>query len=168
MPMCRVFQNVDGSVRLMHPNKRLQLLGETDADFTARVCSADRDKDPSLAGLPSFDVNTAALPTRNEVDAQGDSRSVRNAWRRAGNAVVVDVAAIAPNWGAFTSRLHKGLTAARRLEFALELAALKEATATQDTELLQAAVAQLAGKMTPPEIAVLRLTLNEKKLPATV
>lgn len=81
MPLCRVFQMPDGSLRVMHPNLKLRHPGESEADFCARICDADRAKAPWLAtAVVAGDVDSATLP----------SRSRRHAWRVKNGKVVDD------------------------------------------------------------------------------
>jgi len=67
----RVFQNLDGSVRILRLNPRLS--GATLATETA--------KDSSLAALPFVDVNDATLPI---------DRTKRDKWRLLGQKVIID------------------------------------------------------------------------------
>jgi hypothetical protein len=75
--MCRVFQNPDGSVRVMRLNEKHRLLAETDAQFFARETA----KQPELAALPFTDTDAADLPV---------SRAQRDKWRVTGGRVRVD------------------------------------------------------------------------------
>lgn len=62
----RVFQNLDGTVRVVHPNPKLRMAGESDDNFIARIASDAVDKDPTLAGLSFLDVDNTQLPTRQD------------------------------------------------------------------------------------------------------
>ena len=62
MAICRIFQNLDGSVSIMRLNPRLQ-----DVTFEGETAKND-----SLKGLPFFDVDESELPT---------DRSERDKWR---------------------------------------------------------------------------------------
>ncbi len=93
----RVFENSDGTLQVVKLNPKRQREGESDADFEARLFSRHVEQNslliqkmidagkplprPALAGLPFSDVEVNILPT---------DRSKRYAWRRQGNAVVVD------------------------------------------------------------------------------
>lgn len=74
MVLCRVFQNPDGSVRILRLNPRMPhvTLGDEAA------------KDKTLEGLPFVDIDESAIPT---------DRSERHKWRVQGGSVVVDKAA---------------------------------------------------------------------------
>lgn len=94
MALCRVFTNEDGTVRVMHPNPRLQREGEPDAIFVDRICKTDAEKDPSLSGLLYSDVDPATLPARMADDGQGGQISVRDAWRSANTEIAIDQVAL--------------------------------------------------------------------------
>ena len=76
----RVFQDVDGSVRIVHPNPRYRLDGESDDAFIERIGQKTVLGDPSLAGLPFVDVDEATLP---------NDHSKREKWRGQGEKIVV-------------------------------------------------------------------------------
>jgi hypothetical protein len=79
MPTVRVFQNPDGTVRIMRLNERRRRPGETDSQFFARETA----KQPELAGLSFTDVDDTTLPT---------SRGKRHAWRVMAGRVQEDAA----------------------------------------------------------------------------
>lgn len=87
MPKVRIFENPDGSVRVVHLNPKRRLENESDADFEARIFARTVEADPTLDGLPFSDIEVAALPT---------DRSKRYAWKRQGNAVIVDPSVLPP------------------------------------------------------------------------
>ncbi len=83
MPTCRVFQNLDGTIRVMRLNERHRLLGETDASFFTRETA----KQPGLFALPFIDVDASTTPT---------DRGRRYAWRVSAGAVIVDLTVPVP------------------------------------------------------------------------
>ena len=78
MPKCRVFQNPDGNVRLMHLNERYRRANETDEEFLARETA----KQPELAGLLFADVDATTILA---------DRSKRHAWRLNAGTVIADL-----------------------------------------------------------------------------
>lgn len=78
MAIVRVFENPDGSVRVMRLNERHRLVGETDAQFFGRETA----KQPELTGLPFVDMDSADLPP---------NRADRYKWRLQGGRVRVDM-----------------------------------------------------------------------------
>ena len=74
MSKVRVFENPDGSVRVLRPN--LNSITDSRDDLDKETL-----KDITLSGLPYKDVDAASLP--------GD-RANRNKWRMRGNSVEVD------------------------------------------------------------------------------
>lgn len=77
---CRVIYRGDGSVVVIHPAPKAQMLGETEDDFLKRVFGK-AVKDTELEGLPCDDVDPSALPERKH----------RNKWRGSkGKGVRVD------------------------------------------------------------------------------
>ena len=83
MALCRVFINPDGSLRIMHPNIRRWNPSEcSEGEFCRKLMDASMTKDPTLAGLPYYDVDASSIPA---------DRSKRHAWRWADNpGVYVD------------------------------------------------------------------------------
>jgi hypothetical protein len=79
MPTVRVFQNPDGSVRIMRLNEKHRLPAETDDQFFARETA----KQPELGSLVFTDMDDVDLPA---------SRAQRDKWRVAGRRVVVNPA----------------------------------------------------------------------------
>ena len=59
---CRVFENPDGSVRIMRLNEKMRLIGESDDAFAARMFPVELAKDASLSGLAHSDVDDVDLP----------------------------------------------------------------------------------------------------------
>jgi len=152
----------------VQPNWKRKPVNVSEEEYLAQIADKTVGGDPTLQGLPAFDMDTAALPTRERLDGQGDAVFCRNAWRRIGNALVIRENELPPNWAALLARLRNQFPASRRLELAVEFAALREAVETRDTALLQLAAAQIITKGTPAEGAALRLTLREKNIPVTV
>lgn len=76
----RVFQPPTGPVRIMRPIESRRLPDELDADFCARICNEDMQKDASLAGLPYVDLPLESLP---------QDRSTRDKWRLVDGKVVI-------------------------------------------------------------------------------
>jgi len=74
--MVRIFQNPDGTVRVLRLNERRRRAGEADAEFFARVTA----KQPDLAALPFVDVPSVPV-----------TRARRHAWRLLTDRVIVDV-----------------------------------------------------------------------------
>ena len=58
----RVFENSDGSVRIMRLNEKMRLPGELDEAFAARMFPIEQSKDVSLSNLAFSDVDIASLP----------------------------------------------------------------------------------------------------------
>lgn len=83
MKICRVFVCTDGSIRIMHPNMRRWNPWEcSEGEFCRKLMDASMTKDPTLAGLPYYDVDASSIPS---------DRSKRHAWRWADNpGVYVD------------------------------------------------------------------------------
>lgn len=77
IPTVRVFQNPDGSVRVMYLNDRHRRKGETIAQFFARETA----KQPELAGLSFVDVDKDGLPA---------TRALRHKWRVRDGRVIED------------------------------------------------------------------------------
>ena len=69
----RVFENIDGSVRIMRLNEKMRLVGESDDAFAVRMFPIEQAKDVSLSGLASSDVEMIDIPT---------SRADRKSWKR--------------------------------------------------------------------------------------
>ena len=84
--MVRVFENPDGSVRVVTPAPNARLAEESDADFHTRIMAKTLAANPDLQGLPFHDVNDSDLP----------ARSKRYAWRVKGGKVVADAAVPIP------------------------------------------------------------------------
>lgn len=83
MSIVRVFQNPDGSVRIVHP------VNEADPETVfARTVEAD----PSLASLPYTDVDSSTLPPRDEIclDCPNQKHSTRDQWRLKNGTVMRD------------------------------------------------------------------------------
>ena len=80
MMKVRVYKNPDGSVRVLHPNPKLRLPGESDDSLISRIATQVEKGDPSLAGLSFIDVDRNTLPVRQE----------RDKWRLNGQRVIVD------------------------------------------------------------------------------
>ena len=59
----RVFEQLDGSVRIMRLNEKMRLTGESDDAFAARMFPIEQAKDVSLSGLVSSDVDAIGIPT---------------------------------------------------------------------------------------------------------
>jgi hypothetical protein len=83
MAKVRVFQNADGSVRILSVNDRHRLAGETDAQYFARETVKAESVQPGLSTLPSTDMDASSLPA---------SPRDQHKWRVVGNRVVVDLA----------------------------------------------------------------------------
>ena len=58
----RVFENPDGSVRVMRLNEKMRLPGESDDAFAARMFPIELAKDVSLVSLASSDVDEVDIP----------------------------------------------------------------------------------------------------------
>ena len=58
----RVFENPDGSVRIMRLNEKMRLKDESDDVFAARMFPIEQTKDISLSNLAFSDVDIASLP----------------------------------------------------------------------------------------------------------
>ena len=71
MPRARVYENPDGTVRVLHPAPSQYVAGETEQETLERVGADTEAKVPALAGLPSVDMDVADLPERTD----------RAAWR---------------------------------------------------------------------------------------
>lgn len=107
MPKCRVFEAVDGTLRVNYPNPKHKRPDETDDEFVARIAAIAVARDPTLAdAVGTVDVEQAALPARFETDGDGDERPCRSAWRKIGNAVQIDDAQIPENWTGMAHRLR--------------------------------------------------------------
>lgn len=63
--LCRVYKKPDGSVAVIHPNPRLKLPTETEAQFVERICQQDAPKS-GLDTLPYQDIDSKDLPARTE------------------------------------------------------------------------------------------------------
>lgn len=74
----RVYKQADGSVRVLIPNERLRLPGETDTAFMDRIAAQDASKS-GLDGLPYEDIDHMDLPPRKD----------RNDWVMEGRQVKV-------------------------------------------------------------------------------
>ena len=58
----RVFENPDGSVRIMKLNEKMRLPGESDEAFAARMFPTEAAKDSSLSTLTHYDVDEIDIP----------------------------------------------------------------------------------------------------------
>ena len=58
----RVFEKLDGSVRIMRLNEKMRLDGELDEAFAARMFPIEQAKDVSLSGLVSSDIDEIDIP----------------------------------------------------------------------------------------------------------
>lgn len=61
----RVYQQPDGTVRVLVPNPRLKHENETEAAFMSRIADQDAPKS-GLQGLPFEDVEETLLPPRQD------------------------------------------------------------------------------------------------------
>ena len=82
MAKFRVYTELSGNVRVLHPNEKMREVGETDDVFIARIGAHAEAADPSLAGLPSVDVLDTVVSALD--------RSKRHKWRVSGGALNVD------------------------------------------------------------------------------
>lgn len=98
--LCRVFQNPDGTVRIMRPNPKL---GQVDSAFF----DAETSKDASLKDLPFVDVEQDTIPTNS---------SRRRAWRITAGRVVDDVSVPDPPKPTTQAERNTLITAATTLE----------------------------------------------------
>ena len=69
----RVFENLDGSIRIMKLNEKMRLKDESDDMFAARMFPIEQEKDVSLSGLVFSDIDQIDIPA---------SRADRKNWRR--------------------------------------------------------------------------------------
>ena len=58
----RVFENLDGSIRIMKLNEKMRLQGESDDAFAVRMFPIEVAKQSGLAGLVSSDIDEADIP----------------------------------------------------------------------------------------------------------
>ena len=72
----RVFENPDGSVRIMRLNEKMRLDGELDEAFAARMFPIEQEKDVSLSGLVSSDIDEIDIPA-SRVDRKNFKRIMR-------------------------------------------------------------------------------------------
>ena len=72
----RVFENLDGSVRIMRLNEKMRLDGELDESFAARMFPIEQEKDVSLSGLVSSDIDEIDIPA-SRVDRKNFKRIMR-------------------------------------------------------------------------------------------
>ena len=79
--LVRVFTMPDGTVQVVHPAPAGQRVGESEADFYARVMARAVHVNPALAGRPFVDVMFSTLPT---------DRTKRHAWREKNGHIGVD------------------------------------------------------------------------------
>ena len=88
----RAYQPPDAPVRIVHPNPRLREAGESDEAFLDRICALTLERDPTLGGLPSVDLNADDLPKeRIRVDPNTKTeKAVRAAWKIDSTRVVID------------------------------------------------------------------------------
>lgn len=75
----KVYEQGDGTVRVLHPNPKMRLEGETDDEFVDRIAALSEQHDPSLGRAKSKrNVAADSLPPRAR----------RHAWRiKAGKLV---------------------------------------------------------------------------------
>ena len=83
----RVFENPDGTLRIVHPNPKEQRGEETEEAFYGRVFGQVINGDASLQGLPYFDMEKTLLPA---------NRAKRYAWRTQNKQIVEDSAVPEP------------------------------------------------------------------------
>jgi len=170
VPMVRVCENVDGTVRVINPNRSLQLPAESDADFMIRTGDMTIAGDSSLQGLSCFDVVKTSLPVRKRNDSQGDSENVRNGWRKQGNAVVIDNPSVSSNYMGVTPRLNIAISSNSRAVHAGLFEMLKTALGRQDIPLIQSVYDQLQASttLTTGEKNIIRSTMQTKKIGITL
>lgn len=91
MPLVRVYQNPDGSVRILHPNPAARTADDDDATWLARMAAQAVAADPTLVGLPVVDLPDTAIPSERVRPNPTGAKplDVRRAWRLQGRKVVV-------------------------------------------------------------------------------
>lgn len=78
-PLCRVFERLDGTLAIHHPDLLGRMDGESEVDWLTHVFARAVEAQPELDGLPFVDVDPATLP----------DRATRDRWRVRGGVVVV-------------------------------------------------------------------------------
>lgn len=170
MALLRVYEESGGHLRVLHPNPKMQNEGETDVKFVSRMGDDAVEKDPTLVGLLSFDVEKSAFPPRMRIDAEGDECPCRNGWRRVGvsDVVVLDEQAVPPNWVGLIKRINQSLSSEQKLTLVLEITAIREAMVENDLFLLQEIVNRIKQRQqaesifSTPEWVVFKNTFNAK------
>lgn len=97
--LVRAYQPPNGCARIVHPNARHRKADETDAAFLERTCVRAEAADPTLAGLPTADLDIGALPAERERPNPAPDElafDVRAAWRVTGGTVTVLESAVKP------------------------------------------------------------------------
>ena len=100
-------------------------------------------------------VDQATLPPREEVDAQGDPRPVRDAWRLAAGQIQIDRTVLGPSWRTLVQRLRLVMPETDRTRFAAWLDAVERAARAQDAAQLRALLGSLRTDAQRPAPAVL-------------
>ena len=174
MTLVRVWKNLNGSLRVTSFNEKYRHVGESDEDMLNRMGAEAAEKDVSLVGLAHFDIDPVTLPERDQVDAEGDKCSCRNAWRANGGQVVIDDTKIPPNWPGLVKRLRVHLKPRQKLILASELASLRDAMENADKELAREVVRTIVQRQrdeaifTAPEWATLVATFQAKRIDPTL
>lgn len=86
----RVYQPVDGPVRILRLNARRRLDADTDETFLEREAAHAEAADPTLAGLPFVDLDEAEIPTERQRTVGAERFNVRAAWRIVNGRVTID------------------------------------------------------------------------------
>lgn len=92
----RVYQPSTAPARIVIPNARWRAEGESDADLLTRACAHAEAQDPTLAGLPTADVEDTDLPQERSRVVGEELHATRAQWRLQDGRVVIDQAVPAP------------------------------------------------------------------------
>lgn len=151
----RAFADSSGHVHVLVPNEKMRERGESDDNFIARIAAKD---EPTSEEFAFVDVDVSELPVHHDLDADGDKRMVRDAWRFQNGVITVDASKIPPNWAAVVDRLRAEL--GDNIE--LHLMQFDHAAEKQNQGLMLRIARELAPNLTPTKRNKLRNILRNK------
>lgn len=167
--MYRVCRRPDSTVRIIKPDLKERRLGETDAEFVARIGDAAIAGDSTLQGLPCDDVDATTIPSRMRTDSQGDAYNARNAFVWDGAGVVIDPAKSPVRWTAFADRVYRILSPNSSAVLEQIFPIMERAVETNDAALIQGIYDRLqaSGALSQAEKDAIRMAVREKRIPIT-